>query len=240
MLGFIVVAVLAVLIFVGLINKMKIAAKQQQAAEEKKIAEQKAAEEKKIAEQKAAEEKKIAEQKAAEEGKAFFATFNVVGEIDSILSVLEKSTATADNFEKGIAHTFTKNEIKIPKEKFLLIMKNELFSRAFTNNGSATAKAVVMDYFKESVINNNETGFLRKYMRFKASRDQGYGFADFEHPFIKSLYGIIGRAANYKAYNLASGDYQPVSPKYYMDMIEGSDVLKSYTDKDPFTGKLVL
>ena len=51
--GFIVVVVLAVLIFIGLKNKKKIAAEQQKAAEEKKIAEQKAAEEKKIAEEKA-------------------------------------------------------------------------------------------------------------------------------------------------------------------------------------------
>ena len=223
MLGFIVVAVLAVLIFMGFKNQKKIAAEQQKAVEKKKIAEQRAA-----------EEKKIAEQKAADEEKEFLATFNAAGEIDAILSVLEKSHATADNFEKGVAHAFDKNEIKIPKEKFLLIMKNELFTRAFTNNDSVTAKAVAIDYFKESVIDST-TGLLDKYMRFKVSRDQGYGLADFEHPFIKSLYGIVGRATNYKAHGLTSGDYQLVSPEYYIDVIEGSDVLKSYTDKDPFT-----
>ena len=162
------------------------------------------------------------------------ATFNVAGEIDAILSVLEKSRATADTFEKGVAHVFDKNEIKIPKEKFLLIMKEELFTRAFANNDCITAKAVAMDYFKESVIDGTK-GLFDKYMRFRASRDQGYGLADFEHPFIKSLYGITGRAVNYKIYGLKSDDYQLVSPEYYMDMIEGSDVLKSYTDKDPFT-----
>ena len=56
MLELVVVAVLAVLIFIGLKNKKKIVAEQQKAAEEKKIAEEKAAEEKKIAEQKAAAE----------------------------------------------------------------------------------------------------------------------------------------------------------------------------------------
>ena len=217
MLGFIVLAVLAVLIFIGLKNKKKIAATQQKAAEEKKIAEQKAAEENK---------------KREEE---FLAAFNITGEIDGILSVLEKSRATADTFEKGVAHVFDKNEIKIPKEKFLLIMKNELFTRAFTNNDSVTAKAVAMDYFKKNVIDNHTAGLLDKYMKFKICRDKGYGLANFEHPFIKSLYGIAGRGINYKVYVLNSGDYQPVSPEYYMNMIEGSDVLKSYTDTDPFT-----
>ena len=107
--------------------------------------------------------------------------------------------------------------------------------RAFTNNDCETAKAVAIDYFKKSVIDNNRTGLLGNYMKFKVSRDEGYGLADFEHPFIKSLYGISGRAINYKSHGLESSDYQLVSPEYYMDVIEGSDVLKSYTDKDPFT-----
>ena len=239
--GFIVLLVLAVLIFIGLKNKKKIAAQEQKSAEEKKITEQKTAEEKKIIEQKTAEEKKIAVQKAAEEKKIaeqkaaedFSATFDVAGAIESILSVLEKSRATADNFEKGVAHTFDKNEINIPKEKFLLIMKNELFKRAFSNNDCVAAKVVVEDYFQQSVILST-SGLFDKYMRFRASRDQGYGLANFEHPFIKALYGIAGRVANYQINGFASESYQVVSPEYYMGVIEESDALKSYTDSDPF------
>ena len=104
MLGFIVVIVLAVLIFIGFKNQKKIA--QQKSTEEKVTAEQK----EQIIQQKSTEGKvttKQKEQMGIEKEKAieaFWSSNNLDEELDYIFSVLEKNGATASNFEKGIEH----------------------------------------------------------------------------------------------------------------------------------------
>ena len=188
-------------------------------------------ERKKIEEKEREAAKKVQEENAAKE---FLASLNVDEELDAIFSVLEKSEVNSINFEKGVAHLLNKFGTTISQEAFLLLMKKELFKRAFANNDCVVAKVVVEDYFQQSVIDST-SGLFDKYMKFRASRDNGYGLADFETPFIKALYGIAGRVANYQINSFASEGYPTVSPEYYMGVIEESDALKSYTDSDPFS-----
>ena len=203
-------------------------ARKKKVEDEKKQREEE--ERKKIEEKEREAAKKVLEENAAKE---FLASLNVDEELNAIFSVLEKSGVNSINFEKGVAHLLKKFETTISQEAFLLLMKKELFKRAFTNNDCVAAKVVVEDYFQQSVIVGT-SGLFDQYMRFRASRDKGYGLANFEHPFIKCLYGIAGRVANYQINGFVSESYQVVSPEYYMGVIEESDALKSYTDSDPF------
>ena len=151
--------------------------------------------------------------------------------------MLEKSGATAGNFEKGVAHVFNKKEIKIPEENFLVIMKNELFARAFADNASTTAKSVFINYFKIDLTANSSCGLYKQYIRYYMGGHKSQRGAEQAYEvLIKYLHGIAGRVFHYSRYVLNSGDYQPISPEYYIEKIIAVNTeLKSYTDKDPFT-----
>ena len=63
------------------------------------------------------EQKRIEKEKAIE---AFWSSNNVDKELDYIFSVLEKSSATASNFEKGLEHFFRKRKRPSQKRKYFL------------------------------------------------------------------------------------------------------------------------
>ena len=205
MIGILVVAVLAVLIFIGLKNKKKIAAE--------------------------AKKKAAAEKKATE---AFWASINLDEELDNIFSVLEKSGATVSNFEKGIDHFCSKAEPHLKREEVLPEMKKALFARAFDGDNCAVPKAVAADYFIQDVVRDK---MMSEYIRFAVSRN-GYHTPEMINPFIQALYGVAGHAYNYqfnrKHNNLQPENYQAITPEAFKTIIETSDVLKSYTDSDPF------
>lgn len=217
MIGFIVVAVLAVLIFIGLKNK-------------KKVAQKKSTEEKANVER--AEQQKVEKEKAIE---AFWASHNLDEELDYIFSVLEKNGASANNFEKGIEHFITKTETTLTKAEIIPTMKKALFARAFDGNNCTVAKAVAVDYFIQDVVRGE---MLTQYMRFAISRAK-FSTAEMTEPFIKALYGVSGRAFNYYFNSQRSGDYEILTSDKIKAIIESSDVLKSYTDTDPFTADTV-
>lgn len=174
------------------------------------------------------------EQKKREKEKAinaFFSSIELDKEIDYIFAILQKSGATASNFERGVEHLLSKTETTITKEEALPTLKKELFARAFAENQSVVAKTVATDYFILDVVSD---GLLSLYMRFAAFREGG-SYAFMEEPFIKALYGIAGRAVNYLHNGLKQGNYQTITPGDFTSIIENSDVLKSYTDEDPFT-----
>ena len=160
----------------------------------------------------------------------FFASINLNEELDYIFAVLEKSGATAINFEKGVDHMLSKNEAPLPKEEILPTVKKALFTRAFTGTECVVAKAVATDFFMRAVIDD---GLFSRYMRFAISREKG-SYAFMEEPFIKALYGVAGHAVNYRNNELAEGNYQTMTAADFGPIIENSDVLKSYTDSDPF------
>ena len=202
MIGILVVAVLAVLIFIGLKNKKKIAAE--------------------------AEEKAAAEKKATE---AFWASVNLDEELDNIFSVLEKSGATVSNFEKGLDHFCSKAEKPLKREEVLPKMKKALFARAFDGDNCAVAKAVAVDYFIQDVVKDE---MLTLYMRFAIAKEKG-DFSGWMPSFVKALYGFAGHAFTYQCNRANPEKYQAITPDEFKIIIEHSDVLKSYTDSDPFT-----
>ena len=202
MIGILVVAVLAVLIFIGLKNKKKIAAE--------------------------AEEKAAAEKKATE---AFWASVNLDEELDNIFSVLEKSGATVSNFEKGLDHFCSKAEKPLKREEVLPKMKKALFARAFDGDNCAVAKAVATDYFIQDVVKDE---MLTLYMRFAIAKEKG-DFSGWMPSFVKALYGFAGHAFTYQCNRANPEKYQAITPDEFKIIIEHSDVLKSYTDSDPFT-----
>ena len=205
MAGIIVVVVLAILIFIGLKNKKKIAAEQQKAAEQKRIEKEKAIE-------------------------AFRSSVNLDNELDNIFSVLAKSGATASNFEKGLEHFASKNELPLTKEEILPTMKEALFVRAFNGDNCAVAKAVAVDYFIQNVVKGE---MLTQYMRFAIAKEKG-DFSGWMASFVKVLYGIAGHAFTYQCNRANPENYQAITPDEFKTIIEHSDVLKSYTDSDPF------
>lgn len=173
------------------------------------------------------------EQKKREKEKLvndFFASINLDEELEYIFAVLEKSGATAINFEKGVDHMLSKAETTLPKEEILPAVKKALYTRAFDDTGCAVAKAVATDYFVSAVVDD---GLLSQYMRFAISREKG-SYAFMEEPFIKALYGVAGHAVNYLNNGLAGGNYRTMTAVDFGSIIENSDVLKSYTDNDPF------
>ena len=161
---------------------------------------------------------------------AFFASINLNEEFEYIFTVLEKSGATAINFEKGVDHMLSKTEAPIPKEEILPALKKALFTRAFSDTECAVAKAVATDYFVRAVVDD---GLLSQYMRFAISREKG-SYAFMEEPFIKALYGVAGHAVNYLNNGLAGSNYRTMTSVDFESIIENNDVLKSYTDSDPF------
>ena len=188
-------------------------------------------EQERLAKEKALQEQK--EQKKREKEKLiddFFASINLNEEFEYIFTVLEKSGATTINFEKGVDHMLSKTETALPKEELLSVVKTELFTRAFSDTECAVAKAVATDYFVSAVIDGE---LLTQYMRFAVSRERG-SFAEMEEPFIKALYGVAGHAVNYLSNRLAEGNYRTMTSVDFESIIENSDVLKSYTDSDPF------
>ena len=160
----------------------------------------------------------------------FFASINLNEELEYIFTVLEKSGATAINFEKGVDRMLSTTEAPLPKEEILPAVKKALYTRAFADTECAVAKAVATDYFVSAVVND---GLLTQYMRFAISREKG-SYAFMEEPFIKALYGVAGRVINYMNNGLAGGNYRTMTYVNFSSIIESSDVLKSYTDSDPF------
>ena len=126
----------------------------------------------------------------------------------------------------------SKTEIAVPKEEIISIMKKELFARAFSNTECIAAKMVATDYFMSSVVDDE---LLKKYMRFALARERNLSLADWNEPFIKALYGIAGRANNYLNHRVKKGSYRTMEAIDFESIIANSDVLKSYTDSDPFT-----
>ena len=161
----------------------------------------------------------------------FFDSINMDEELEYIFNILEKSSITAFNFEKGVEHMLSKTEIAISKEDIISVIKKELFSRAFSDTECVVAKIVATDYFVSAVIDD---GLLSKYMRFAIAREKGLSMADWNEPFIKALYGVVGRVANYSNNKAEEGNYRTLAAVDFKSIIANSDVLKSYTDSDPF------
>ena len=184
-----------------------------------------------------AKEKALQEQKEQEKQEKeklindFFDSINMDEEFEYIFNILEKSSATAINFEKGVKHMLSKAEMSVPEEEIIFVIKKELFSRAFSDAECVVAKAVATDYFVHAVIDD---GLLSKYMRFALAREKGLSMADWNEPFIKALYGVAGRVANYLNNGAEEGNYRTLAAADFESIIANSDVLKSYTDSDPF------
>ena len=174
------------------------------------------------------EQKRIEKEKAIE---AFWSSNNVDKELDYIFSVLEKSSATASNFEKGLEHFFSKTETTLTKEEIFPTMKKALFVRAFDSDSCAIAKAVAVDYFIQEVVQGE---MLTQYMRFSVAKAK-FPTAEMMEPFVKVLYGVAGHAFNYRYNRLQTENYEVMTADAFKLIIEHSDVLKSYTDVDPFT-----
>ena len=190
-------------------------------------------EQERLEKEKALQEQK--EQERLEKEKTindFLSSIEMGKELDYIFTVLEKSGASASNFEKGVEHLISKAETTITSEDILPALKKELLIRAFTDTQSTVAKVVAVDYFMRDVIDDK---LLSLYMSFAISREKGsVSYAFMEEPFIKTLYGIAGHAVNYLNNGLAEGNYRTMTPDDFIPVIENSDVLKSYTDNDPF------
>ena len=178
------------------------------------------------------EQQRIEKEKAIE---AFWSSNNLDEELDYIFSVLEKSGATASNFEKGIEHFFSKTETTLTKEEILLTMKKALFVRAFASDNCATSKAVAVDYFIQDVVKGE---MLSQYMRFAVAK-ANFPTAEMMEPFVKALYGVSGHAFNYQYNRSKTENYEVITPDAFKLIIEHNDTLKSYTDADPFTADTV-
>ena len=165
---------------------------------------------------------------------AFWESINLEEELDYIFSVLEKSGATKSNFEKGLEHFYSKIETPLAKEEVLPVMRKALFARAFGDE-HAIAKTVAIDYFIHDVVQGD---FLTQYMRFAIAKEK-YPTPEMIEPFVKALYGFAGHAFNYQHNRSAQGDYQLMTQEAFALIIEHSDVLKSYTDEDPFAADTV-
>lgn len=174
------------------------------------------------------------EQKRLEKEKAindFMSSIEENQELDYIFAVLEKSGASASNFEKGVEHLLSKNEIAITIQDALPVMKKALFTCAFADAQSTVAKAIVTDYFMSDIVRGK---LLSLYISFAVSREKG-SYAIMEEPFIKALFGVAGHVTNYLRNKPQREWYQMMTPEDFVSIIEDSDVLKSYTDIDPFT-----
>ena len=182
--------------------------------------------EKALQEQK--EQQRIEKEKAIE---AFWTSNNLDETLNSIFTVLEKSDATASNFEKGLDHFFSKVETTLSKEDVFPAMKKALLVRAFDSDNCAVAKAVAADYFIQDVVKGE---MLTLYMRFAIAKEKG-DFSGWMPSFVKALYGIAGHAFIYQCNRANPENYQAITPDEFKIIIEHSDVLKSYTDSDPFT-----
>ena len=186
--------------------------------------------EKALQEQK--EQKRIEKEKAID---AFWSSNNLDEELNKIFSVLEKSGATAINFEKGLEHFFSKTETALTKEEIVPTMKKALFARAVDGNDCAVAKAIVVDYFIQDVVKGE---MFTRYMRFAIAKEKG-DFSGWMASYVQTLYGIAGHAFTYQSNRLNLENYQFITPDTFKVIIEHSDVLKSYTDDDPFTADTV-
>lgn len=205
-------------------------------AEQERLEREKALKEQKEREKKEKEEalKQEEERKRKEKEEAinaFYSSVNVDEELDYIFSVLEKGGKTTSNFEKGVEHLFSKIETTLKKEEVMFILKKALFTRAFTDIECRTARVVAIDYFMYEVV---RAKLLNEYVSFAVSREKGSRLIEFEEPFIKALYGTAGHAFNYLKNDLQQEEYQTMTPADFLPVIEDSDVLKSYTDDDPF------
>ena len=179
-------------------------------------------------------EKEREEQEKKEKEKAignFISSVEADDGMDYIFSVLEKSGASASNFEKGIEHLISRTETILTKTEVLPAVKKLLFTRAFADTESAIAKAVATDYFMGDIVSG---ALLSSYVRFAVAREGRSYIAAMEEPFIKALYGVAGRVVNYLSNRSEQGDYRTMTPDDFLPVIEDSDVLKSYTDGDPF------
>ena len=175
------------------------------------------------------EEKKKKEREEAFE--TFYSSVNLDEELDYIFSVLDKNEVSVSNFEKGVEHFITKSETILTKEDILPAMQKALFNRAFSDTTCTGARVVAIDYFIWEVI---RAKLLNEYVSFAVSREKGSRLIEFEEPFIKALYGAAGHAFNYLKNDLKQEKYQTMTPADFLPVIEESDVLKSYTDEDPF------
>lgn len=160
----------------------------------------------------------------------FLSSIDVDKELNYIFTILEKSGVSASNFEKGVEHLLSKTETTITKGEVLPYLKKELFARAFSAAPCVAAQVVATDYFMRDIVSD---GLLSLYMRFAISREKG-SYTFMEEPFIKALYGVAGHAVNYQCNQSVQGNYQVMTPSDFITVIENSDVLKSYTDNDPF------
>lgn len=173
------------------------------------------------------EKERLEKEKALQEQiNAFFSSINLDEEIDYIFSVLKKSGASASNFEKGVDHLLSKTEAPFKKEEVLPALKKVLFARAFADNEHVIPLAVVIDYFMRDVVTGK---LLTSFDLVEISN------ADWAKiPFVQALYGVAGRTVNYLNNGLGQKNYQTMTPTDFISIIENSNVLKSYTDGDPF------
>lgn len=202
----------------------------------KRMIEKRLQEERELQEKK--EQKRLQKEKELKERqekvREFFESVNIDEELDFILSVLEKNAASAENFEKGINNLINKTGTTLSKNDLLPTMQKELFRRAFTTPNSAAAISVAMDYFIWFFVKDTMNGLFSLYMPSSLSQKKGVAIGDSKDFFIKALYGIAGRAMNYRKNGYGQESYRKLAPEDFMDIIENDNALKSYTDADPF------
>ena len=161
----------------------------------------------------------------------FWAAINLEEELNNIFSVLEKTGATASNFEKGIEHLFAKTKANLAKEEVLPTIRKAMFARALDDENCAVATAVAVDFFLHDVVQGD---MLTRYVRFSIAKEK-YPTPEMMEPLVKALYGVAGHAYNYLRNRLAHGSQQVLTSETFIPVIENSTVPKSYTDVDPFT-----
>ena len=120
----------------------------------------------------------------------------------------------------------------ITKAEALPTIKKELFNRVFADTDNSITRVVAINYFLREVIDDK---LFYKYSFFAICREKGYSLSNSEEPFVKALYGIAGHVVNYLQNEFGPDNYVPVTQDDFIPIIENSDVLKSYTDADPFT-----
>ena len=179
------------------------------------------------------------ERKKEEAVAAFFSSIDLDQELEYIFGILEKSVASASNFEKGVEHLLSKAGATITKADVLPAMKKELFARTFGEPWSAVSEFVLTEYFIRDVFDRK---FLLLYQDFITWRNRHNGNENLlsrVHSFIQALFGVAGRVVSYHNTYEMQKAYVPMTPDDFIGIIENNDTLKSYTDKDPFTASEV-
>lgn len=176
-------------------------------------------------------QKEQEEREKQERLNAFIESINIDEEFNYIFSVLEKSNSiNKSNFEKGLKQILEKNGNPYEVKDILPAVQKALFHRAFACKDNS-AMIVAMEYFKINIIHYE---FSTKYALFVDPTTNPAVHTICAHQFIQTLYGIAGHALNYSKKGHSECNYQAITPEDFLEVIENSNMLKSYTDADPF------